>query len=68
MRGQVRRSHVLVQHAAPEGGEGSRQTILLARGMRTIRMCSFDARSEGQSGESPQVSFGEPKDFAQAVP
>jgi|GEM_PF-3124315 hypothetical protein len=32
--------------------EGSRQTILLARGTRTIGMCSFDARREGQSGNS----------------
>jgi hypothetical protein len=34
-------------------GEGSSQTILLARRGRTIRMCSLDARSEGQSGCSP---------------
>ena len=33
-------------------GRGSRQTILFARGTRTIGMCSFDARSEGQSGNS----------------
>ena len=31
-------------------GEGSSQTILLARRGRTIGMCSLDARSEGQSG------------------
>src|SRR5207237_10347066 len=37
-----------------EDGEevGSGQTVLLARRTRTIRMCSFDARSEGQSGHS----------------
>jgi len=45
---------VLVQRAVSEGGEGSRQTILLARGTRTIRLCSLDARSEGQSGDSPE--------------
>ena len=33
-------------------GEGSRQTILLARRTRTIKRCSSDARSEGQSGDS----------------
>jgi len=44
---------VLAQPAASEKDyEGSRQTILLARGTRTIGMCSFDARSEGQSGNS----------------
>jgi hypothetical protein len=32
--------------------EGSRQTILLARRTRTMKLCSFDARSEGQSGDS----------------
>ena len=36
----------------PQIGGGSSQTILLARRGRTIRMCSFDARSEGQSGYS----------------
>ena len=45
---------MLVQRAASEGREGSRQTILLARGTRTIRRCSFDARSEGQFGNSPE--------------
>ena len=34
-------------------GEGSSQTILLARRGRTMGMCSLDARSEGQSGCSP---------------
>jgi len=33
-------------------GRGSSQTILLARRGRTIRMCSLDARSEGQPGYS----------------
>ncbi len=33
-----------------EGGNGSRQTILLARRTRTMKLCSSDARSEGQSG------------------
>ena len=32
--------------------EGSRQTILLARRTRTMKRCSSDARSEGQSGDS----------------
>ena len=32
---------------------GGSQTILLARRGRTIRMCSLDARSKGQSGCSP---------------
>ena len=32
--------------------EGSRQTILLARRTRTMKLCSSDARSEGQSGDS----------------
>jgi len=43
---------VLAQRAASEGWEGSRQTILLARRTRTMKLCSFDARSEGQSGDS----------------
>ena len=33
-------------------GIGSRQTILLARRTRTMKPCSSDARSEGQSGDS----------------
>jgi hypothetical protein len=33
-------------------GIGSRQTILLARRTRTMKLYSFDARSEGQSGDS----------------
>jgi hypothetical protein len=41
-----------------EGWAGSRQTILLTRGTRTIRKCSFDARSEGQSGDSPYGKVG----------
>ena len=39
--------------ARPPKGEGNSQTILLARRGRTIRMCSLNARSEGQSGCSP---------------
>jgi hypothetical protein len=39
-------------------GEGSRQTILLARRTRTIKRCSSDARSEGQSGCSPEGEVG----------
>jgi len=35
------------------GWEGSSQTILLARRTRTMKLCSSDARSEGQSGCSP---------------
>jgi len=38
--------------ASLEGRERSRQTILLARRTRTMRQCSSDARSEGQSGDS----------------
>ena len=34
-------------------GLGSRQTVLLARRTRTIKLCSSDARSEGQSGRLP---------------
>jgi hypothetical protein len=34
-----------------EKQESSRQTTLLARRTRTVKLCSFDARSEGQSGE-----------------
>jgi hypothetical protein len=46
-------SPLLAQRAASEGCEGSRQTILLARRTRTMKRCSSDARSEGQSGDSP---------------
>src|SRR5438132_14184232 len=35
-----------------EEGIGSGQTILLARRTRTMKLCSSDARSEGQSGDS----------------
>ena len=51
-------SPLLAQRAASEGWEGSNQTILLARRGRTIRMCSLDARSEGQSGCSPWGKVG----------
>jgi hypothetical protein len=37
---------------------GSRQTVLLARRTRTIRMCSSDARSEEQSAYSLWGSWG----------
>jgi hypothetical protein len=37
---------------------GSRQTVLLARRTRTIRMCSSDARSEEQSAYSLWESWG----------
>ena len=41
------------RNARPEkGGRESRQTILLARRTRTMKRCSSDARSEGQSGNS----------------
>jgi hypothetical protein len=40
------------KRASLEGRERSRQTILLARRTRTMRQCSSDARSEGQSGDS----------------
>jgi len=33
-------------------GEGRGQTVLPARRTRTMKLCSFDARSEGQSGDS----------------
>ena len=40
------------RNARPQkGGIGSRQTILLARRTRTMKLGSSDARSEGQSGE-----------------
>jgi hypothetical protein len=39
------------RNARPQkGGIGSCQTILLARRTRTMKRCSSDARSEGQSG------------------
>jgi len=41
------------RNARPEKDmKGSRQTILLARRTRTMKLCSYDARSEGQSGDS----------------
>jgi hypothetical protein len=41
------------RNARPQkGGVGSHQTILLARRTRTMKRCSSDARSEGQSGDS----------------
>jgi hypothetical protein len=49
---------VLAQRAASEEREGSSQTILLARRTRTIKRCSFDARSEGQCGCSPESEVG----------
>src|SRR6266513_4623631 len=39
-------------------GQVSRRTILLARRTRTIKLCSSDARSEGQSGRSPGGEVG----------
>ena len=47
---RVRCFPVLAQRAALELREGH-QTILLARGTHTMRQWSFDARSEGQSGD-----------------
>jgi len=44
---------LLAEAAQSEGWEGNSQTILLARRGRTIRMCSLNARSEGQSDCSP---------------
>src|SRR6266850_6999654 len=41
-----------------KNGVGSSQTILLVRRGRTIGMCSLDARSEGQSGCSPEGEVG----------
>ena len=52
---------VLAQRAASEEREGSSQTILLARRTRTIKRCSFDARSEGQSGCSLRAKWGKPE-------
>jgi hypothetical protein len=56
----VRRAHSRIDQVAPgEGneqawkGRGSRQIILLARRAPTIKRWSLDARSEGQSGDSP---------------
>jgi hypothetical protein len=39
------------ERASLEGWERSRQTILRARRTRTMRQCSSDARTEGQSGD-----------------
>jgi len=39
-------------------GVESRQTILLARGTRTIRMCSFDARNRGSTRLPLKVKRG----------
>ena len=61
MEEPLRTSPLLAQRAAWEGWKGSSQTILLARRGRTIRMCSFDARSEGQPGCSPRAKFGKSK-------
>ena len=36
-----------------KGGIGNRQTILLARRTRTMKLCSFDARSKGQFWRLP---------------
>ena len=47
--GWLGESPVLAQRAASEEREGSSQTILCARRTRTMKRCSFDARSEGQS-------------------
>jgi hypothetical protein len=43
------------RNARPEKEGGSRQTILLARRAPTMKRWSLDARSEGQSGNSPDV-------------
>jgi hypothetical protein len=62
----VRRAHSRINQAAlwrdrqanlAEVG-GNSQAILLARRGRTIRMCSLDARSEGQSGDSLLTGCG----------
>jgi len=39
---------VLAQRAASEGWGGERPVALLARRTRTVKLCSFDARSKGQ--------------------
>jgi hypothetical protein len=44
---------LLAERARSEWWKGSSQAILLARRTRTIKLCSSDARSEGQSGCSP---------------
>ena len=36
---------LLAQRAASEGWAGSGQVALLARRTRTVKLCSFDARS-----------------------
>ena len=48
---------MLAQREVSEEQEGNSQTILLARRTRTIKLCSSDARSEGQSGNSPGQSL-----------
>jgi len=40
-----------------EKGKGG-QTALRARAARTIRMCSLDARSKGQSGHPSRLDLG----------
>ena len=45
---------MLARSVVSEEQEGNSQTILLARRTRTIKLCSSDARSEGQSGCSPE--------------
>ena len=65
-KGLVRRAHSRINQAAlwrdrqanlAEVG-GNSQAILLARRGRTIRMCSLNARSEGQSGDSLLTGCG----------
>jgi hypothetical protein len=59
--GRVRKMRAVGDQSAPipereraslGGSERSRQTILLARRTRTMKLCSSDARTEGQSGDS----------------
>ena len=57
-RAQLRIDQATLENGIVEGiaraekGIGCGQTVLLARRTRTIGMCSFDARSEGQHGHS----------------
>jgi hypothetical protein len=51
--GVARLSPLLAQRAPSEGWGGKRPGALLARRTRTVKLCSFDARSKGQSWPLP---------------
>ena len=48
------------RNARPQKGwGGSGQGALLARRTRTVKLCSFDARSKGQPWPLPKLRFSE---------